>query len=261
MDGRERRVRHRRELDVVVADDSDVVGRTQAAQPDPADDADRQQVVRAEDRRRRWPGEERLYGCETRSGVHRLHLDLDQIALRVEPGIAQRCEEAEPAVLALRDRDRTVDERNASMTELQEVLAGQPAAEDVVDDDGRDVAGGATVIEQHERDPAVGQPLDVTAGPVISNFPIWMAETQRIPALALPDESPEDVLDLARAFPRTHLLVIVGRASDHWPGDLETHQPGSDCFTPIDLGAYAGPGEDPLATTSVYDIRCAAIRL
>ena len=108
---------------------------------------------------------------------------------------------------------------------------------------------------------AIGRPLDRTAGPVISNFPIWMAETRRIPALALPNESPEDVLDLARAFPATHLLVIVGRASDHWPADLETRQPGSDCFTPIDLGAYGGTGDDPLADTRVYDIRCAAIRL
>ena len=42
-----------------------------------------------------------------------------------------------------------------------------------------------------------GHPLDASAGPVITNFPIWMAETMRIPALALPDEPPRDVLDLA----------------------------------------------------------------
>jgi hypothetical protein len=107
---------------------------------------------------------------------------------------------------------------------------------------------------------AIGQPLDQTAGPVISNFPIWMAETQRIPALGLPNESPEDVLDLARAFPGTHLLVLVGRADEHWPADLEAGQPGSECFTRLDLRPYRGTGEDPLATTTVYDIRCGAIR-
>ena len=47
---------------------------------------------------------------------------------------------------------------------------------------------------------AAGHPLDASAGPVITNFPIWLAETQRIPALALPNEPPTDVLDLARSF-------------------------------------------------------------
>src|SRR6478672_894297 len=47
---------------------------------------------------------------------------------------------------------------------------------------------------------AAGHPLDAAAGPVISNFPIWMAESQRISALALPDEPPRDVLDLASTF-------------------------------------------------------------
>ena len=36
----------------------------------------------------------------------------------------------------------------------------------------------------------IGHPLDASAGPVITNFPIWMAETQRIPSLALPNEPP-----------------------------------------------------------------------
>ena len=40
-----------------------------------------------------------------------------------------------------------------------------------------------------------------SAGPVIANFPIWLAEADRIPSLALPDETPTDVLDLAASFP------------------------------------------------------------
>jgi hypothetical protein len=105
---------------------------------------------------------------------------------------------------------------------------------------------------------AIGRPLDATAGPVISNFPIWMAETQRVSALALPNESPEDVLDLAAypAFQGTHLLVLVGGGGSHWPADLDSGQPGSDCFTPLDLGPFTGQGVDPLDDTTVYDIRC-----
>jgi hypothetical protein len=103
---------------------------------------------------------------------------------------------------------------------------------------------------------AIGRPLDRSAGPVISNFPIWMAETQRVSALALPNEPPQDVLDLKDHFDGTRLLVLVGAGGSHWPADVESGQPGSDCFTPLDLGTYAGPGPDPLADTTVYDIAC-----
>jgi len=103
---------------------------------------------------------------------------------------------------------------------------------------------------------AIGRPLDRSAGPVISNFPIWIAETQRVDSLALPDESPEDVLDLAAHFPGTRLVVVVGKASNHWPADVLSGQAGSACFTPLDLGPYAGTGEDPLAETIVYAIGC-----
>jgi len=62
---------------------------------------------------------------------------------------------------------------------------------------------------------AIGRPLDRTAGPVITNFPIWMAEVQRIPSLALPDEPPEDILDLARTFPGTRLMVLISPEGKH----------------------------------------------
>ena len=73
----------------------------------------------------------------------------------------------------------------------------------------------AQFSELGRRMAAIGHPLDATAGPVITDFPIWMAETQRIPTLALPDESPTDVLDLAHdpAFPGTHLVILMDK--DH----------------------------------------------
>ena len=37
--------------------------------------------------------------------------------------------------------------------------------------------------------PSIGAPLDGSA-PVIHDFPIWLAETERVPTLALPDETP-----------------------------------------------------------------------
>ena len=102
---------------------------------------------------------------------------------------------------------------------------------------------------------AIGQPLDAGAGPVITTFPIWLAESQRIPALALPDETPDDVLDLAASFPGTRLLVIVG---DHgrWPGVLDGSGQGTACFHELDLGPGPAPGPDPLADTRAFEIAC-----
>ena len=103
---------------------------------------------------------------------------------------------------------------------------------------------------------AAGHPVDEPGLRLMSNFPIWVAETMRVPTLALPDEPPRDVLDLAAAFPGARYLVLSDPEGKHWPADLEARLPGSDCFTPIDLGAYQGAGEDPLANTTVYQIQC-----
>ena len=111
--------------------------------------------------------------------------------------------------------------------------------------------------ELESRMAAAGHPLDASAGPVVSNFPIWMAETARIPALALPDEPPADVLDMISSFPGTRLLVLIDPEGTHWPADLEAGAPGSECFQPIDLGEPSDPTTaDPLADVTAYEIAC-----
>jgi hypothetical protein len=110
--------------------------------------------------------------------------------------------------------------------------------------------------ELGERMAAVGRPLDASAGPVIGNFPIWIAETQRIPSLGLPDEPPADVLDLAASFPGTRYLVLTDPEGEHWPADLASGAPGSECFAPVLLLPWDGDGVDPLVDTSVYEIVC-----
>jgi hypothetical protein len=106
------------------------------------------------------------------------------------------------------------------------------------------------------RSAAAGYPLDQSAGPVITNFPIWLAETQRIPTLGLPNESPRDVVDLARSFPGTRLVLLVDAESPHWPADLDNGAPGAECFRRVDLGP--GPDDDPdlLENTRLYEIVC-----
>ena len=66
----------------------------------------------------------------------------------------------------------------------------------------------------------------------------------------------EDVLDLVGEFPGTRYLVLTSPEGSHWPADLEAGLPGSECFTPLDIGPWTGPGNDPLVATTVYEIRC-----
>ena len=109
-----------------------------------------------------------------------------------------------------------------------------------------------------ERMAALGRPLDASAGPIVTDHPIWLAESARIPTLALPDESPAAVLDLAAAFPGTRYLVISSEDHGRWPAVLDSGAPGADCFRELDLGA---PPTDPDAArafgaTRVFEIGC-----
>ena len=110
-----------------------------------------------------------------------------------------------------------------------------------------------------ERMAAIGRPLDATAGPVITDFPIWLAEARRIRTLGLPAESPADVVDLAHAFPGTRYLVIDVE-DDHggWPAVLGTDAPGAACFHPLDLGPLPSDPTDArvLGRTRVFEIGC-----
>jgi hypothetical protein len=109
-----------------------------------------------------------------------------------------------------------------------------------------------------DRMAAIGRPLDATAGPIVTDFPIWLAEARRVQALALPDESPADVVDLAASFAGTRYLVMTDDDHGRWPAVLTLAAPGASCFHELDLGA---PPSDPadarsLAKTHVFEIGC-----
>lgn len=94
------------------------------------------------------------------------------------------------------------------------------------------------------------------AGPVISDFPIWFAESQRAPALGLPNEPPVSVLELAGRFGARY-LVMSGDDRGAWPAILDTGAPGAECFRPV---ALQDP-EDPAAAralvgTRIWEIDC-----
>jgi hypothetical protein len=119
-----------------------------------------------------------------------------------------------------------------------------------------------TYVVLEEQMAAIGAPLDPSAPPVIHDFPIWLAETGRVSALALPSESPADVLDLAARFGARWLIVAK---PDHgaWPAVLDGPDPNAACFEEVELPIRAG-STDPLAAEAVADIRvfrivCAAV--
>jgi hypothetical protein len=80
---------------------------------------------------------------------------------------------------------------------------------------------------------ASGRPI-TDQGPIITNFPIWLGVATGAQALALPNESPASVADLAETF-GSRLLIMVGDEHGDWPGVLTDGSPGADCFNEIDL--------------------------
>ena len=94
------------------------------------------------------------------------------------------------------------------------------------------------------------------SGPVVTDFPIWYAEGTRHPALALPDESPADVLALARRFGAS-LMVLSDEAHGQWPAVLDAGGPDAACFQEVILRLPDDPAaHSALAGTRAYRIRC-----
>jgi hypothetical protein len=99
---------------------------------------------------------------------------------------------------------------------------------------------------------AVGLPLD-GSHPVIARFPIWLAEAERVPSLALPNEPPADVLDMA-TDPRfgARLLIADTDTDEQW---LELVQgagdPAAACFQEVTLPVPADPAE----AAAIKDVR------
>jgi hypothetical protein len=96
---------------------------------------------------------------------------------------------------------------------------------------------------------AIGAPFDDSA-PVIHDFPIWLAETARVRSLALPNESPSDVLDMANEFGARWL---ISAKNDHgaWPAILDGGDPAAACFEEVLLPIP----DDPVDAAAIEGIR------
>ena len=93
---------------------------------------------------------------------------------------------------------------------------------------------------------AAGIPLEPGV-PVIAAHPMWLAEANRVRAIALPDEPVASVVDLAHAFGARY-VILDGRHGG-WPARLGT-DPDAACLVPLALPA-AQP--DPFA---VFEVDC-----
>ena len=96
---------------------------------------------------------------------------------------------------------------------------------------------------------AAGMPLDGQT-PVIADAPIWMAENNRISSLALPNEPPASVADLAAHF-GAQLLVLTSSERGIWPATLASGDPAAACFHELTLATPP----DPIDAASVKDVR------
>jgi hypothetical protein len=104
---------------------------------------------------------------------------------------------------------------------------------------------------------SAGVPLDGTH-PVITDTPIWLAETAGVPTLSLPEESPEAVLALADHFGARLLVVRSGTERD-WPDILLRGGPASKCFQEVPLTDNSGNKPEkgtPLFIIRVFRIVC-----
>jgi hypothetical protein len=103
-----------------------------------------------------------------------------------------------------------------------------------------------------------GVPLDGTH-PIITDTPIWLAETAGVPTLSLPEESPEAVLALANHFGARLLIVRDGTERD-WPDILLGGGTASKCFQEVRLTDNSGNKLEigtPLSIFRVFRIVCA----
>lgn len=111
----------------------------------------------------------------------------------------------------------------------------------------RDTARTYRVLAQQLN--AAGTPLDAGT-PVITDFPIWLAEAERVPALALPNEPPASVADLAHHF-GARLLVLTSPDRGVWPAVLSSGDPAAACFHEVVLATPQDAGD----AAAVHDVR------
>ncbi len=101
---------------------------------------------------------------------------------------------------------------------------------------------------------AAGVPLAAERGPVMTDFPIWFAESTGHTAIALPNENAKSVVDLATAF-GSRLIVINEDNGGAWRDAADAGGPGAECFKNVPLPHLLATTY-PLKGVLVYSVGC-----
>ena len=101
---------------------------------------------------------------------------------------------------------------------------------------------------------AAGVPLGAQDGPVITDFPVWFAETTGHTAIALPNEDAASVVALAATFGST-LLVVQEDNGGLWPEAIGAGGAGSECLHNVPIPHLLATA-DPLKGVLVYSVGC-----
>jgi hypothetical protein len=75
------------------------------------------------------------------------------------------------------------------------------------------------------------------------------------PSLALPDEPPTAVLDLARRF-GARTMIVQGGLLTRWPSSIDSKAPGSECFREVRIGTAAWSAAEGPPPPRVFEIVC-----
>ncbi len=138
-----------RGLDVIEADDGDVLRDAKAGLAEGADGTDRGDIVEGEERGKRWPGDSRRTLGEQTLGSEVARLVCGQISselrdqTRVDPETATPggILDSAPTSLCVGGEALTFDEGDLPVAEGAEVLDGEPGCAPVVEDDVGDARG------------------------------------------------------------------------------------------------------------------------
>ena len=99
---------------------------------------------------------------------------------------------------------------------------------------------------------AAGAPLPTDGTPVITDAPMWLSTETGVRAIALPDETPGDVLTLANQF-SARLVIVDANNEGQWPEILDQEEPGAECFQIVPLSV---PDGSPLVDVVAFRIVC-----
>jgi hypothetical protein len=91
-------------------------------------------------------------------------------------------------------------------------------------------AGARVGLERALQEAALPGGGGATASPIVTDHPIWLAETLRRPALALPHEPPTSVLAIAAQFDARLVVLVDGRREQ-----AAALAAMPECFSPLPL--------------------------